>query len=149
MKKLNIKLIALGSIIFLTVSYSCKKALDKAPSGVLGADFLANKAGVDGLLIGAYSLLDGYYQGQPGTNYGSGISNWTYGGVGADDAYKGSTTDDQTPDLPALEKHLGINLDNGYLSSKWQVCYAGIQRANSVILEVPLVKDGSESAANG
>jgi hypothetical protein len=149
MKKLNIKLIALGSIIFLTVSYSCKKVLDKAPAGVLGADFLANKPGVDGLLIGAYSLLDGYYQGQPGTNYGSGISNWTYGGVGADDAYKGSTTDDQTPDLPALEKHIGINLDNGYLLSKWQVCYAGIQRANSVILEVPLVKDGTEAGAVG
>ncbi len=149
MKKLNYKIIALGSLVFLTALHSCKKALDKAPAGVLSGSFLANKAGVDGLLIGAYSLLDGYYNGQPGTNYGSGISNWTYGGVGADDAYKGSTTDDQTPDLPAIEKHLGINLNNSYLYSKWQVNYAGIQRANNVIQEVPLVKDGSESATAG
>src|SRR5476649_2165643 len=91
MKKLNYKIIALSSIVAFTASLSCKKLLDKNPTGVLPGTFLANKAGVDGLLIGAYSLLDGYYQGQPGTNYGSGISNWSYGGVGADDAYKGST----------------------------------------------------------
>src|ERR1700712_2145636 len=147
MKKTNYKIIALGLIAFVAAPYSCKKLLDKAPAGVLAGSTLANKPGVDGLLIGAYSLLDGYYQGQPGTGYGGGISNWTYGGVGADDAYKGSTTDDQTPDLPAIEKHIGINLDNGYLFSKWQVCYAGIQRANNVIQEIPLVKDGSESGA--
>ncbi len=149
MKKINYKVIALGSMVFLAGLYSCKKILDKSPSGVLAGNTLANKAGVDGLLIGAYSLLDGYYQGQPGTNYGSGISNWTYGGVGADDAYKGSTTDDQAPDLPSIEKHLGIAVDNGYLESKWQVCYAGIQRANNVIQEVPLVTDGSEAGTVG
>src|ERR1700710_1363451 len=120
MKKLNYQIIAMASVATLTLTYSCKKLLDKSPAGVLAGSTLANKAGVDGLLIGAYSLLDGYYQGQPGTGYGGGISNWTYGGVGADDAYKGSTTDDQTPDLPVIEKHIGINLDNGYLSAKWQ-----------------------------
>ncbi|MGZ3873595.1 MAG: RagB/SusD family nutrient uptake outer membrane protein [Mucilaginibacter sp.] len=150
MKKLDYKIIAPALIVLFAVSYSCKKTLDKVPAGVLAGSTLANKAGVDGLLIGAYSLLDGYYQGQPGTNYGSGISNWVYGGVGADDAYKGSSTDDQGPEgLKVLEEHVGITLDNGYLSSKWQVNYAGIQRANSVILEVPLVKDGSESAEAG
>lgn len=149
MKKLSYKTIALVSLIFLTMSYSCKKVLDKAPAGVLAGETLASKAGVDGLLIGAYSLLDGYYQGQPGTAWGSGISNWTYGGVGADDAYKGSTTDDQAPDLPQIEKHVGFSTSNGYIESKWQVMYAGIQRANSVIQEVALVKDGSEAGTVG
>src|SRR5471030_3455252 len=115
MKKLNYKIIALGSIVFLAAGYSCKKALDKAPAGVLAGATLANKAGVDGLLIGAYSLLNGYYNGQPGTNYGSGISNWSYGGIGSDDAYKGSTTIDQFPDAPAIEQHAGIATSNGYL----------------------------------
>jgi starch-binding outer membrane protein, SusD/RagB family len=149
MKKINYKILALSSIIFLATSYSCKKVLDKSPTGVLPDTILPTKSGVDGLLIGAYSLLDGYYQGQPGTGYGGGISNWTYGGVGADDAYKGSTTDDQAPDLPALEKHLGITTNNGYLYSKWQVCYTGIQRANNVIQEIPLVTDGSEAGSVG
>ncbi len=149
MKKLNYKAITLASLVFLTASYSCKKVLDKAPAGVLVGSTLANKAGVDGLLIGAYSILDGYYSGQPNTAWGSAISNWVYGGISADDAYKGSTTDDQTPDLPPLEKHIGLSPNNSYLESKWQVNYAGIQRANNVIQEVPLVTDGSEAGAIG
>ena len=146
MKKLNYNLTAFCIIAVFTLIYSCKKVLDKAPTGVLAGATLANKAGVDGLLIGAYSLLDGYYQGQPGTNYGSGISNWSYGGIGSDDAYKGSTTVDQAPDAPAIEQHAGIATTNAYLYSKWQVSYAGIARANSVLQEIPLVKDGSEPA---
>ncbi len=149
MKKLNYKIIALSSLVLLSALYSCKKVLNKSAAGVLAASTLANKAGVDGLLIGAYSLLDGYYNGQPYTQWGSSISNWTYGGIGSDDAYKGSTTIDQAPDAPAIEQHVGIATTNSYISSKWQVNYAGIQRANSVILEVPLVKDGSEPAAAG
>jgi hypothetical protein len=149
MKTLNYKAITLAFLVFLTASYSCKKVLDKSPAGVLVGSTLANKAGVDGLLIGAYSVLDGYYQGQPNTAWGSSISNWVYGGISADDAYKGSTTDDQTPDLPPLEKHAGLSSNNSYLESKWQVNYAGIQRANNVIQEVPLVTDGSEAGPIG
>src|ERR1700712_2029439 len=119
MKKTNYKIIALGLIAFVAAPYSCKKLLDKAPAGVLAGSTLANKAGVDGLLIGAYSLLDGYYQGQPGTGYGGAISNWEYGSMAADDAYKGSTTDDQGPDLPPLEYHVGLSPTDSYLESKW------------------------------
>lgn len=150
MKKLNYKLIVLSSIAFLAASYSCKKILDKSPAGVLAGPTLANKAGVDGLLIGAYSLLDGYYQGQPGSAFASGISNWVWGGVGGDDAYKGSSTGDQRDEgLTAIEQHVSINPTNSYLYSKWQVNYAGIVRANNVIQEVPLVKDGSLTDAAG
>jgi starch-binding outer membrane protein, SusD/RagB family len=145
MKKLNYKIFALSSIVLLTALYSCKKLLDKSPAGVLAGSTLANKAGVDGLLIGAYSLLDGYYSGQPYTNYGSGISNWPFGGIGSDDAYKGSTTVDQAPDAPAIEQHATMATTNSYVESKWQVNYTGIQRANNVIQEVPLVTDGSEA----
>jgi len=147
MKKYNYKLIALSSLVLITAIYSCKKALDKDPAGVLVGATLANKAGVDGLLIGAYSLLDGYYSGQPGTNYGSGISNWQYGGIASDDAYKGSSTTDQ-PDAAAIENH-SVNSSNNYISSKWQVFYAGVQRANDVIREVPLVTDGSVAGTIG
>ncbi|MDB5155263.1 MAG: SusD family protein [Mucilaginibacter sp.] len=149
MKKSNYKLIALGAIIFLASAYSCKKVLNKAPVGVLPGNVLPTKAGVDGLLIGAYSLLDGYYQGQPGSAFASGISNWSWGGVGSDDAYKGSSTGDQRDEgLTAIEQHISINPTDGYLGSKWQVCYAGIARANNVIQEIPLVTDGSLSKAD-
>jgi len=151
MKKLKTEIIVLCLLTLFTLGYSCKKVLNQPVANSLTASLLNNKAGVDGLLIGAYSLLDGYYEGQPYTNYGSGISNWTYGGVGADDAYKGSTTSDQGGEnlMTGIEEHEGISTDNAYLESKWQVCYAGIQRANNVIQEVALVTDGSEAGNIG
>ena len=146
MKKLNYNIIALGAVILLTVTYSCKKFLTVSPTGVLNAQSLSTKAGVDGLLIGAYSLLDGYYQNQPYTNYGSGISNWSFGGIGSDESYKGSTTNDQAPDAPAVEQHITIATTNAYVESKWQVTYAGVERANNVLQALPGVTDGSETA---
>src|ERR1700761_66685 len=141
MKGLVSKCIIFGSMGLLIVVGSCKKSSDNP--------IPANKAGVDSLLSGAYSILAGVYQGQPGPNYGSSIKNWSLGGIGADDAYIGSTTGAQSPDLSLIEEHDGINSNNSFLASKWQICYAGIAKANNVITEVPLVKDGSEAGAVG
>jgi hypothetical protein len=151
MKKLKFEIVVLCLVTFFTLIYSCKKVLNQPVAGSLTGAVLSNKAGVDGLLIGAYSLLDGYYSGQLQTNYGSGISNWSYGGVGADDAYKGSTTSDQggATLMTGIEEHAGISTFSSYLESKWEVCYAGVQRANNVIQEIPLVTDGSEPTTTG
>lgn len=112
--------------------------------GSLNTIILANKAGVDGLLIGAYSLLDGTYGGQPGNTWMTGTDNWGYGSVAADDAHKGSTPDDQAP-LGQIEAFIATG-SNGYLDPKWKVTLNGVQRANDVLRELPLVKDGSISA---
>jgi len=65
---------------------ACKKSfLDKAPLGSISQATLANKAGVEGLLIGAYSKLRG------NANWGSSPTNWTFGSVAGGDSYKGST----------------------------------------------------------
>ncbi|MBV8391363.1 MAG: RagB/SusD family nutrient uptake outer membrane protein [Mucilaginibacter sp.] len=146
MKRSYSKFIALGSVVFLTMTYSCKKLLNKEPVGTLLPSVLANKAGVDGLLIGAYSMLDGYTT-TGGTSWESSIDNWVYGGIASDDAYKGSNTTDQPTAVP-LENHT-VDASNEYLSEKWASCYNAIQRCNDVIREVPLVKDGSVSAAYG
>jgi starch-binding outer membrane protein, SusD/RagB family len=118
MKKSNSNLIILASIAFLMLLGSCKKTSQK-PS-------IANKESADSLLTGAYSILVGYYHGQSGPNYGSGITNWSFGGIGADDVYIGSTPDAQSADLPLIEDHSGINADNVFFASKWQTCYAGV-----------------------
>ncbi len=97
--------------------------------------------------MSAYSLLSGSDQVQSAANYGAGISNWALGGIGADDAYPGSASSAQA--LPSIEDHSGIDPGNAILAAKWQVCYAGIAKANSVIQQVPLVTDGSEAGAAG
>src|ERR1700739_4813072 len=104
MKKSYSKFIALGSLVILTLTYSCKKILNKEPVGSLSQSVLANKAGVDGLLIGAYHMLSGWTS-TYGTPWEGGIDNWTYGGIASDDAYKGSNTTDQAPYAPEIENH--------------------------------------------
>ena len=130
-----------GGIIF----YSCHKYLDKPLVGSESSDGLASKAGVDGLLIGAYSMLDGYASGLSYTSWETSTNNWCYGGIAADDAYKGSNTTDQPPAVP-IENH-SIDASNEYLKEKFKFCYDAIQRANDAIREIPLVKDGSVTAA--
>jgi hypothetical protein len=149
MKKSYIKFIALGSVVIFTLTFSCKRLLNQEPVGSLGATVLANKAGVDGLLIGAYHMLSGFSvtNNDGATIWSAGPDNWSYGGVGSDDAYTGSSLTDQPPFIQ-IENHT-MDASNVYLNEKWVAEYNGIQRANDVIREVPLVKDGSVSAAYG
>ena len=138
MKKFNGKLIIPGAMAVLVLSYSCKKYLDRAVVGSLTPTILANKSGVDGLLIGAYSLVDGTYGGQPGNTWMTGTDNWGYGSVAADDAHKGSTPDDQAP-LGQIEAYTATG-SNGYLDPKWRVMFNGVQRANDVLRELVVAK---------
>jgi starch-binding outer membrane protein, SusD/RagB family len=151
MKSRKIKYIALLVVPALTIIiYSCNKVLNKAPAGALQQSVLATKSGVDGLLIGAYSMLDGFasgntYNGASYTSWETSTTNWVYGGIASDDAYKGSNTTDQ-PNAAPIENH-SLDPSNEYLAEKWSFCYNAIQRANDVIREIPLVKDGSLTAA--
>jgi len=132
------------ALVLLTLTYSCKKMLDQQPVGTLSTAVLANKAGVDGLLIGAYSMLKGWGN-NSGVAWESGVDNWLFGGVAADDAYKGSNATDQTDATPVANHSL--DQSNEYIAEKWAAFFFAVQRANDVIREIPLVKDGSVSPA--
>jgi starch-binding outer membrane protein, SusD/RagB family len=130
MKKTNYKLIIPSSLVVIILLFACgKNFLNKPPLGVLNPAVLATKAGIQGILIGAYAGLDG--QGLNNSGWGSAADNWTYGEVAADDAYKGSTTDDQ-PDIIPLMQWDPLPT-NSYLSQKWDAEYDAIQRCNAVI----------------
>ena len=118
--------------ICLVVVFSCKKDLDIKPAGYVDETKISNKKGVEGLLIGAYSLLDGFaVSGNFG--WGSSASNWVYGSICGTEAYKGSdlNTQDQI-EILYLEKFEAVPL-NGYIAQKWALVYAGVQRANEVL----------------
>jgi hypothetical protein len=138
MKRFKIKYFIIAAFLLICISYACKKSfLDISPVGTLNPSIVANLKGVQGLLVGAYATLDG----EPGNagGWGSAISNWTFGSISADDAYKGSTPDDQ-PDIVPLEKW-SANASNGYVSDKWKASYYGIQRCNDVLRILPLATD--------
>lgn len=144
MKKTKIKILIPVLLVALTVLYACsKKFLDKAPLGSLNPSTLANAAGVNGLLIGAYSALDGF--GVAGNGWQSAASMWVYGGVASDDAYKGSDAGDQ-PDINPIETY-NPTASNGYFNQFWQARYDAIQRCNDVLRVLPLATDITESDA--
>lgn len=130
MKQSKFKILLVGVTTSLVLFYACSKNfLDKAPIGSLDQNTLANKAGVEGVLIGAYSMLDGY--GGAGGGWQSAGSNWVYGGVASDDAYKGSDPGDQA-DIVPIETYTPT-ASNGYFNQKWQAIYDAVQRCNDVL----------------
>lgn len=139
MKKIKRKFLILSSLAIIVVVVACsKKFLDKPPLGTLNPQIMATEKGVQGLLIGAYSLVDG--EGSPGDGFASGASNWILGGVTSDDAYKGSDPSDVGEAAP-MEKWISLTATNTAIPQKWKVLYAGANRCNDVIKTIALATD--------
>jgi starch-binding outer membrane protein, SusD/RagB family len=134
MKRLKYKLIVLAGVLGLITFYACKKNfLDKTPQGALNPATVANKAGVEAILVGAYHALLGE------VNWGSAPSNWTFGSIDGGDSYKGSVPSDQG-DITNLENY-AYSVSNPYLDQKWLGLYHGVQRANDVLRNMALATD--------
>jgi hypothetical protein len=144
MKNLKLKIMIPAAVMLLASSYSCKKFLDQPPISALVPSVLATRTGVDGVLIGAYALVDGVYAEQAGSPWETGTDNWIYGSVAGGDAFKGSNPGDQ-PAAATIEAFNATG-SNSYLNDKWRVCYTGVQRANDVLRVLATVKDGSITA---
>lgn len=142
MKQSKFKILLVGVTTSMVLFYACSKNfLDKSPIGSLDQNTLANKAGVEGVLIGAYSMLDGY--GGAGGGWQSAGSNWVYGGVASDDAYKGSDPGDQA-DIVPIETYTPT-ASNGYFNQKWQAVYDAVQRSNDVLRLMAAATDISDA----
>lgn len=142
MKQSKFKILLVGVTTSMVLFYACSKNfLDKSPIGSLDQNTLANKAGVEGVLIGAYSMLDGY--GGAGGGWQSAGSNWVYGGVASDDAYKGSDPGDQA-DIVPIETYTPT-ASNGYFNQKWQAVYDAVQRCNDVLRLMAAATDISDA----
>lgn len=138
MKKIKNKLLIPFSIVVAVTIFACSKSfLDKPPLGTLNPQILATADGVQGLLIGAYSLVDG--EGASGDGFASGASNWIFGGVTSDDAYKGSDPSD-VADAAPMEQWTTLTSTNGAIPQKWNLCYAGINRCNDVLVTLKIAE---------
>lgn len=132
MKKLFRRILPV-TVLLSIIIYACNKQLNLQPQGSLLASNVNNNSGVQGLLIGAYTLLSG--ENVPGQNLGNGsaASNYVYGSEAADDSYKGSSPSDQPAAIPILTWSLAQASTSTYLDQRWVVLYTGVQRANDVI----------------
>jgi len=113
--------------------YGCKDFLAQSgtPQGTLDTNTLANKAGVEGSLVAAYRSLD--WNNAVGGAWGSAASNWIWGSVASDDAYKGSEATDQPAIDPVEFYDWGSSGAQGELNDKWRAMYEGVVRSNATI----------------
>jgi hypothetical protein len=113
-----------GSLLMM---FSCSEDfLTKQPPGTAAGSVMESEAGVEAMIVGTYSVLQG------GSRFGAVIaSDWTYGSACADDSYKGSSAGDQ-PTFNALEKYEALP-NNGYMANRWSECYNGVARANTAL----------------
>src|SRR5881227_58230 len=78
---------------------SCKKALDYTPTGVLSSADLTSPSAVEGLCTAAYAAIGN------GDMIGPIYSNWAYGSVRSDDAYKGGGGTGDVGEIDAMEHY--------------------------------------------
>src|SRR5438477_7497453 len=129
------------------ITYACKNFLDTPAQGTLDQNALLSKDGVEGSLIATYRMLD---CSDAVGSWGCAASNWTFGDITSDDAYKGSEATDQ-PGATQIELY---NWTTGqapdYLDQKWATVYEGVVRANStlrLLKQVRTAKPGEISDA--
>ncbi len=117
--------------VMAVILFACKdEFLDAPPQAALDSGTLGNEFGVESSLIAAYSLLDGY--GNFG-GWGAAGSNWIFGSVSSDDAYKGSEPGDQQASTDVELYQWSTGAADGYLNDKWRMVYEGVSRCNATL----------------
>ena len=131
-------------VTLLVTVLACSDDFTEKPAvGALSDDALANADGVDLLLVGAYSSLDGIRNNQGASDWTVSGDNWWFD-VLADDAHKGSTDGDQA-DLFLLEIY-DWQTGNPYIFGKWNGLFAGVNRSNAVISLIASLEEGDFSS---
>ncbi|HTI04531.1 MAG TPA: RagB/SusD family nutrient uptake outer membrane protein [Gemmatimonadales bacterium] len=126
--------LVLGATLVASVAgivFACANFLDTPAQGTLDENALSTRAGVEGSLIAAYRSLD--CNNSTNGNWGCAASNWAFGSITGEDAYKGSTFADQYQ-AQQIELYAWNNDQaQDYLQDKWASMYEGINRANATI----------------
>ncbi|MEO7212981.1 RagB/SusD family nutrient uptake outer membrane protein [Mucilaginibacter sp.] len=139
--------ILLALVLLLCITSSCKKDfLDSKPKGKLSDALLNTPDGIEALCISAYSALAGP-EGSDGT-FLSPTTNWIYGDVRAETAYKGGGGIGDLSEYHAFETFTGVFATNGLLDRKWFNLYSSVQRANSAIRNLNAVTEAQVPLKN-
>ncbi len=139
--KNSIKKTIVAGVLAFTISISsCNESiLDVAPFGTINESTLATRSGINGVLIGAYSLLDGI--GAVGGSIWSSLT--VLSTIPSDDAHVG------TEPNGLLASYEGFSHDptSSATNERWQFQFAAIQRANDVLRLLPKVEGLTQEEA--
>jgi starch-binding outer membrane protein, SusD/RagB family len=127
MKNRKLKTYALITALVAGAAVSCDDSfLEQPPQGVFAYPSLTTSAGLEGMLINAYSQMKGSSAGW----YTSPV-NWVWGSAISDEAYKGSEKNDQA-DVNPLQR-FEVLPGNPLVENKWRSIYNHVARANTVL----------------
>ncbi len=121
-------------ILFISVALgACSEDnfLQEEPIGELSPEQALDPANVEGVIISAYSILNGQID-QATNAFNSPASNWSFGDVLSDDAYKGGGGTGDQNQIHQMEIY---NTDPTIIDvqRKWLALYEGVNRANQSI----------------
>ena len=122
------------TILLAALTTGCNESrfLDITPSATLNGDNVATKENVHLLTTAAYSALGGVVK--DNSLCLSPMTNWTYGSVRSDDAYKGGggTADGDNGNMHRYEVFT-VDATVGNVDSKWFQLYCCLQRCNTAL----------------
>ncbi|MDE6586890.1 MAG: RagB/SusD family nutrient uptake outer membrane protein [Paramuribaculum sp.] len=128
MKLKNIFAIALTGF---ALSACSDDFLENKPQGSLSDGNMNDPSAVDLLVNGAYATFGCRYADSNDPHLFP-VTNWSYGEVRADNAYKGGGGETDLWEIHDMETSR-IQPNNGFLDRKWFNVYCGISRCNSAI----------------
>lgn len=130
MKKKFLKYSLIVGLVIGSITACKDEFLTRDPQGKYSPAALLTPNGVEGLLLGAYAMIDG--QGLDGQDsWNNDIQSWVFGGLASDDSYKGTDAGDQ-PEQSFIEKY-DFQPTNNHIKNKWRGLYKGIARTNDVL----------------
>lgn len=132
-----------GAVLVFFLTACNDSFLEVEAIGMVSENTLATKSGVNGLLIGAYSLLD-QNGGAAGAAYFKGVTNFLYSNIASDEAHAGTLGNLPTNELIEGWRH---DAANSNFDIKWAEIYAGVQRANDVLRVLAKVPDTELTSA--
>ncbi|VXC01445.1 RagB/SusD family nutrient uptake outer membrane protein [Maribacter litoralis] len=139
MKRKNIILIAFICMAIFTVGCS-DEFLTRTPEGQFGTNSLETEDGLDGILLGAYAMIDG--AGLDDTaDWNVTVENWAFN-IASDDALKGTDAGDQ-PEQSFIEAY-DFQSFNGHITNRWRSLFKGVARANNAINAANSLEDISD-----
>lgn len=112
---------------FVLLAIACNDQFLEVPvTGQLTESQLSGEQGLNGMLVGVYSVLNGR-----GNGWYGGSSNWVWGSIRGGDANKGSNAGDQNLISPIAR--FEVDPVNPLLDAKWSGMFEGVARANVLL----------------
>lgn len=107
---------------------ACSSDLDEVPYGEVAPSNMTTPQNIERAIIAAYSSLNGQFDNAT-SGFNSPASNWSFGDVVSDDAYKGGGGTGDQNQIHQLEIFNTTSVISD-VQRKWLALYEGIKRAN-------------------